>query len=492
MRRRGSSADHPGERVALIAVDGIWNGPTARMWSQRRRYASRRSAPHPGPRVKLISKKDLDEAQLDLLEARFGFLKRQRPLLVVALIAFTATLLVGDQAVWRRWLLGLLGAGALLGSVAEMLRSRARRVHQFADRRNWWVAPLLSGALFLATGGVDSPLLPIASLVCFFIGTLSAARRMVALTAAFSVTVLALALTSWRGAIPDLMPVVFGGGPGLPQPPALLWAKAGGLVLTLVWAAVVSTTVRDVFRQIVGDAVDARDEVLAEHAEHVRELTALSRELAHELKNPLANMKGLAVLVGRSVEGKGVERLAVLQQEIARMEEILHGFLTFARPLLPLSLEEVEFRELCRSVTALHDGVARTRGVRLALEATRVRRAVCDPRRVKQILINVIQNALDVSAPGTTVELVLGAASDAGVRIEVRDRGTGIAPAVRAHLFEPGWTTKERGSGLGLALARGLARQHGGELELLEREGGGCVAVLTLPALAVLCTGEVA
>jgi signal transduction histidine kinase len=72
--------------------------------------------------------------------------------------------------------------------------------------------------------------------------------------------------------------------------------------------------------------------------------------------------------------------------------------------------------------------------------------------------------------------------TDGGARLEVRDRGPGISESVRAHLFEPGSTTKDRGTGLGLALARGLARQHGGELTLEDRDSGGCTAVLTLPA----------
>jgi len=436
--------------------------------------------------VKLLSKTDLDEVQLTMLEARFSYLRRQRPVLVLLLILFAAGMLAQDHAAWRRWILGVLGGGALVGSIVELKESRARRVHRFADRRNWLVAPLLSGALFLATGGIDSPLLPIAFMLCFFIGTISAARNLIALTAAFSVVVLGVALVSWSGMVPDLMPVVFGGGPSLPQPPSLLWARASVFVLGLGWAAVVSTTVRDVFRQMLGDAVDARDEVLGNHAEHVRELTALSRELAHELKNPLANLKGLAVLVSRDVQGKGVERLEVLQQEIGRMEEILHSFLTFARPLLPLTLEEVEFRELCKAVVTLHDGVARAAAVRFDVSAPDARWVSCDPRRVKQILINLLQNALEVSPPGSTVELALLAGAGDGARVEVRDRGPGLAPQARAHLFEAGWTSKERGNGLGLALARGLARQHGGELELLDREGGGCVAVLTLPAQAVL------
>jgi signal transduction histidine kinase len=207
---------------------------------------------------------------------------------------------------------------------------------------------------------------------------------------AFAAVVCCIAVVSGLGLVPDLMPAVFGGGARVPQPAILLWAKMGALLLALAWAALVSHSVREVFRQIVGDAFDARDEILKSHDAHGRELTALSGELAHELKNPLANMKGLAVLVSRDVQGKGVERLEVLRHEIGRMEEVLQSFLAFSRPLSPLSQQEVDLKDLCASVLALHEGMAHGKNVSLELSAATPVSASCDSRKVKQILINLV------------------------------------------------------------------------------------------------------
>jgi signal transduction histidine kinase len=443
--------------------------------------------------VRLISKDQLDDVQFTMLEARLNRIPWLRSIVISILVAVLMLTLIGDHAVWRRWILGLLGGCAVFQSIRTLMHpEHSHPARRIAGRHVWISSALGSGALFLATGGFDSPMLPMIIMLCFFTGTLSAARDLIAVTLAFGAVVCCMAIISMFGLVPSLMPVVFGGGARLPQPAFLLSAKMGALLLALAWAAIVSNAVRAVFRQIVSDAFDARDEVLRSHDAHGRELTALSGELAHELKNPLANMKGLAVLVSRDVQGKGVERLEVLRHEIGRMEEVLQSFLTFSRPLSPLSQQEVDLKDLCESVLALHEGMAQQKNVSLQLSAAAQVQSSCDSRKVKQILINLVQNALEASPPGATIELVLLPGPQAGAHVDVRDRGPGIAPDVSAHLFQPGATTKERGTGLGLALARALARQHDGELWLKNREGGGCIATLTLPARVALSTGEAA
>ena len=101
-----------------------------------------------------------------------------------------------------------------------------------------------------------------------------------------------------------------------------------------------------------------------------------------------------------------------------------------------------------------------------------------DARKVKQVLINLVQNAIDVTAQGGSVDVVVGP-EGRGAKVSVMDRGPGVADLERA--FEPGVTSKAAGNGLGLTIARLLARQHGGDVRLSRRDGGGIVAELTLP-----------
>jgi signal transduction histidine kinase len=137
---------------------------------------------------------------------------------------------------------------------------------------------------------------------------------------------------------------------------------------------------------------------------------------------------------------------------------------------------------LCREVAALHEGMARDRGASLEVRAGAVL-ARCDPRKVKQILINLVQNALEATPDGrpSEIEVVAEPLPGSGARVRVQDRGRGLDPALGAALFAPGATTKPHGSGLGLPIARALARQHGGEVTLAPRDGGGTVAELVLP-----------
>lgn len=445
--------------------------------------------------VKLMSKSDLDVAQLKMVGNRFAPLIRRRWMLGPLFVGLVVLMLLGDHAVWRLWLVGGTFAAVVSRAVIDR-RHPDEPLYVLGPARPRLAVDLLValviGVPVLASGGFDSPVLPILVPLCFFIGTIAATRTLIVYTLAYAGLVAILAVVSARGLVSDLVPAVFGGGSGVPRSPALLYSKAIGIVVALVYAAGLSHVVRQVFREMIGDALDARDEVLRDHEAHARELTTLSGELAHELKNPLANVKGLAVLVGRDVHGKGAERLEVLEHEVSRMEEILRSFLTFSRPLSPLDEEDVDMRDLCESVLALHEGMAHAKNVSLQSSAPAPVHASCDARKVKQILINLVQNALEASPPGAVVELALLRGSEGGARVEVRDRGPGIPPAVRAHLFEPGSTTKERGTGLGLALARGLARQHGGDLSLEDRERGGCIATLTLPPRRALTAGEAA
>ncbi len=397
-------------------------------------------------------------------------------LFLLILVAFAR-----DPAPWRRWTVVGVACAALARAFYEYRRLSR---HPFNRTRIPVVmaaaAPILVTVLAV-TGGIDSPVWPMMVPLAVFLTLFGLARHAVALIALATAALWGMTWISYTGTFPTIVPHLFGGGARVVTDTTLLVARSLMLSFTLVWAAMIGSLMRQAFESMVRRGLTARDEVLQMHRESTQALTVMAGEIAHELKNPLTSVKGLAALVDRALQPKEQERMAVLRREVDRMQEILDSFLNFSRPLVPLDAATVALRQLCESVAALHEGAAADARVTLSVEAPAEVEVHADARKLKQVLINLVQNALDASPAGERIELVLTRAAQ-GATIRVCDRGAGLDPATRDRLFEPGVTTKPTGNGLGLTIARAIARQHGGELRLLPREGGGTVAELTVPA----------
>lgn len=420
-----------------------------------------------------LSLEGLEDAALNrLLEGGI----RLRLYLAPPVFLSTITLLAWDAAPWRRWTVFLIVSLAALRLGWEAVQSR--RVALTRGRISS-LLPVPAGIMTLvvvASGGVDSPLVVMMPLVAVFLSLFLSPRAGFLFAGFGSAVMLSVTLFQWAELNPEFIPLLFGGGSRLSNP-ALLFTRGGAILVALWWGAVVGWVMRRAFRSAIQAALDARDEVLHNQQESAKTLTTLAAEIAHELKNPLASVKGLAALVDREAQGKDKERLTVLRREVDRMQEILESFLTFSRPLVPLAVAPVSLSALVQSVIDLHEGMAHERGVELRADAKDLSVAG-DSRKLKQVLINLVQNALDVAPKGSAVDLVVRS-EKAGGAVLVMDRGPGVTDAERA--FVPGVTSKEHGSGLGLTVSRLVARQHGGDVRLLPREGGGTVAELVLP-----------
>lgn len=339
------------------------------------------------------------------------------------------------------------------------------------------VLSLFHCGIFLVTGGLGSPLLPIlfvfTFLIALVIGRDPSLRPYLATQVA---TVVVLTVAQLLGWVDALTPAWL--APGFTP----VHTVAAGATLTLLvgFAARFGAYLRSLLDQVLGRVVDTRADLLEAHRTQAEELTALSGAIAHELKNPLASVKGLASLLARDVvDGKPAERLVVLRREVDRMQAVLEEFLTFSRPLVPTVAAPTDLRALAHEVAALHEGLARDRGQRVVVTGPGGR-AAADARKTRQVLINLVQNALEASPAGTSVVLDV-ATIGADVEVRVDDTGPGPDRELGARLFDPGVTTKPTGNGLGLTIARSLARQQGGELTLEGLPGGGARATLRLP-----------
>jgi len=431
-----------------------------------------------------------EEIQRQELSRLYGRLVAARLVFVPVVLALALALALRDPAGWRRLLIPSAGVILITFFIVEYVRYRRLGAPRLSLPLNLAVAAVGQSVIALATGGISSPFAMVAVLMAFVFGLHLKPRFLLLVIGYQALTVAAFVALALTGAIPDLNLAVFGGGAAAANASHVV-ADGVTLVVLLFLGAAAGRGMRGVFDRMLRRALLAQDESLRSHRERVEELSALSAEIAHELKNPLASVKGLAGLLAQAPAGpRTPERLAVLRREVDRMQGILEEFLNFSRPLVPLVLGRVDLGALCQEVAMLHEGMAQERGLSLSVRAGGAAR--CDARKVKQVLINLVQNAIDASPPGAEVEIEAGEANDGLARVLVLDRGRGIDPALGDKVFEPGVTTKARGSGMGLSVARALARQHGGDLVLVERPGGGCSAELRLPAPPGARPGEAA
>jgi two-component system, NtrC family, sensor histidine kinase HydH len=220
-------------------------------------------------------------------------------------------------------------------------------------------------------------------------------------------------------------------------------------------------------------------------AERLSVLGQIAAGLAHEIRNPLAGVKGaLEIVTSRAAKGTpDAEFSNIAMKELQRIEGLVQEFLDYARPQPP-RLQEGDLAEVVRRVASLLGTEAERAGVSITLEdgepADTLR---FDPEQLAQVLVNIVLNAIQASPHGAAVVLRHGPRAG-GYAIEVLDRGSGIAPEERARVFEPFFTTKERGTGLGLAISQRIVAAHGGEIQLEPRDDRGTVARILLPRRA--------
>lgn len=230
-----------------------------------------------------------------------------------------------------------------------------------------------------------------------------------------------------------------------------------------------------------GESYDClREERVAEAEAQLGRLQSVGAKVAHELKNPLASIKGLCQLVARAPESERTqERLAVVASEISRMETILNEYLSFSRPLEDLKPESLDLNALGRDVLNVLAGRADQAGVTLAMEGgpTPVQG---DPRRLKEALINLVANAIEATPQGGSVHVRLRNGGG-NVTLEVKDTGRGISAEDLERLGTSFFTTRPNGTGLGVVLAQGVITQHGGTLGYSSTVGRGTTATITLP-----------
>lgn len=233
-------------------------------------------------------------------------------------------------------------------------------------------------------------------------------------------------------------------------------------------------------------------ELALKRADRLAALGELSARMAHEIRNPLAAISGsVQLLAGHGALREDEARLlSIVLRESDRLNDLISEFLAYARPAPPI-LEHFDLVPFIRDLVTLLAADPRFDKIDIQTSLPNSLTLVADQRQLQQVLMNLLQNAAEAMPSGGPITLLAGvqqAIDDNGtkfslIRLAVEDHGCGLEPETRQHLFEPFWTTKPTGTGLGLATVYRIIESHGGTIQAEDRDGGGTIFTILLPVI---------
>ena len=221
-------------------------------------------------------------------------------------------------------------------------------------------------------------------------------------------------------------------------------------------------------------------------SKHLATIGQLSANIAHEIRNPLSAIKTNIQLLSRNLKLQGFDKrhLEIATSEIRRLEHILEDTLDFSAPV-KLYLVVRDVREVLDQCVLLLSDKFETTGIRIIRKTTRsIPNVAMDYEKMQQAVLNLMLNAIDAMPHGGTLELDTGFSmrlEKRAVRVEIKDSGCGINPENMEKIFEPFFSTKTRGAGLGLANVKKIVEAHGGRIQVSSRLRHGTRMRMLLP-----------
>ncbi|MCP4669079.1 MAG: PAS domain S-box protein [Deltaproteobacteria bacterium] len=204
--------------------------------------------------------------------------------------------------------------------------------------------------------------------------------------------------------------------------------------------------------------------------------------VAHEIKNPLMVIGGFSHQIRKSIaDDKAAQKLDMVLDEIHRLESLVANLGDFTKEYKlvkrPADINAV-IRDVLKMMGGLYDGEKYPFKVHLSSDLKEID---CDPDKLKQVFINVIKNGIEAMEEGGTIT-VSSQEWGRGIEIHIGDEGVGMGEEDQLHIFEPFYTTRERGSGLGLSISYKIVEAHNGEIWALSLPGEGTTFIIRIPA----------
>jgi signal transduction histidine kinase len=279
--------------------------------------------------------------------------------------------------------------------------------------------------------------------------------------------------------------------PTSPLLPAMFAVPALGADRALVGAFLIDGGLIDRDTYLVARDLAARIALVVERAQAVsaledaRRLAALGQfaaAIAHDIRTPLTSISLNVQILRRKLQLSDDDRehLDIALEELERLDKSVGEILEFAKPVKLMS-QTIDVGELIETAARGLTPVLSEKKIGLRCEPSDALTVQGDPQRLRQVLVNLVDNAADASTPGAQVTVRAGADGER-VAIEVEDHGRGIAATDLPRIFDPFFTTRPDGTGLGLAICHKVVRAHGGELKVRSTPGEGSTFTIVLPA----------
>jgi len=414
---------------------------------------------------------------------RFAWLTGLRLLVLTLVLIVTTTIYLGDFATHayssRFALLTVAAAYGLTGLYAAALRigrglEAVAVVQMMVDHVVW-------SAIVYISGGVASGATSLYGLTCLTAAVLLGMRGalLALLTGASAYLALSCAF-------------IYGYVYPPPDQPfdayALRWTEAAfPLVLNLLamtavtlLASYLAERLREADVRLL--AANAR----VEQAERLAALGRLAAGLAHEIRNPLGAISASIELLrtGPNLGAEDRELCGIIEREATRMNNLIGDMMDLARPRAPVK-EPMDLAALSREVVTLAATSGRGMDVIVRSEGPSDVHVIADAGQMRQVLWNLVRNAIQASSPGSEVILRWSKQNSRDITFEVHDRGVGIDPATRERLFDAFFTTRSKGMGIGLAVVKRILDDHGFTISVDSTEGQGTTFAVLIPESSI-------
>lgn len=234
---------------------------------------------------------------------------------------------------------------------------------------------------------------------------------------------------------------------------------------------------------IIGTVIDITErkktEELIHRSDKLSVVGQLAAGVAHEIRNPLTSLKGFVQLM--KARNQDPQYLDIMLSELDRINYIVSEFMVIAKPQV-IQFQMKDLRRIFQDVIPLLDTQAIMKNIQIKLHIQgEVPLILCDENQLKQVFINVLKNAIESMPEEGIIRIKIKETSSREVQITVIDQGSGISPERLARLGEPFYTTKEKGTGLGLMVCYKIIEMHDGMMKIKSRLQEGTTVTITLP-----------